>query len=111
MSTPEDPNSLSAFAKQFEQDLASAVRTEAPLCAPTDVDTKIKKRKRLLHLAKYRAIGILNDNRERNIFRARASLLSDFTDWKVYPRGDFAFAILRAASAEEFTEDFINGFN
>ena len=111
MSTPEEQTSLSASAKQFEQDLASAVTAEECKRAATDEAARIEKRKRLLHLAKYRAIGILNDNRERNIFRARASLLSDFTDWKVYPRGDFAFAILRAASAEEFTEDFINGFN
>ncbi len=110
MSTPEDPNSLSAFAKQFEQDLAPAVRAEASLRA-TDVDTKIKKRKRLLHLAKYRAIGILNDGKEQNIFRARTSLLSDFIDWKIYTRDDFAFAVLHAASAEEFTEKFINDFN
>lgn len=109
MSTPEEPNSLSAFAKQFEQDFASAAPAEASL--PTDADTKIKKRERLLHLAKYRAIGILNDGKEQNIFRARTSLLSDFADWKIYTRDDFAFAVLHAASAEEFTEKFINGFN
>ena len=109
MSTPEDPNSLSAFAKQFEQDLASAATAEVAL--RTDADTKIEKRKRLLHLAKYRAIGILNDGKEQNIFRARTSLLSDFIDWKIYTRDDFAFAVLHAASAEEFTEKFINGFN
>ena len=114
MSTPEDPNSLSAFENSLcfiVQDLASALRAEAPLCAPTDVDTKIKKRKRLLHLAKYRAISILNDGKEQNIFRARTSLLSDFIDWNIYTRDDFAFAVLHAASAEEFTEKFINQFN
>jgi len=114
MSTPEDPNSLSAFENSLcfiVQDLASALRAEAPLCAPTDVDTKIKKRKRLLHLAKYRAIGILNEGKGQNIFRARTSLLSDFIDWKIYKKGDSALTILVAVSNEKFTEEFINDFD
>ncbi len=100
MSTPEDPNSLSAFAKRSEQDLAA-----------TDVDTKIKERKRLLHLAKYRAIGILNEGKEQSIFRARTSLLSDFIDWKIYKKGDSALTILVALSNDKFTEEFINDFD
>jgi hypothetical protein len=97
MSALEDPNSLSSV-KHSEQD---------------PVDAKIKKRKRLLYLAKYRAIDILNggnleERSEENIFRARTSLLSDFINWKIYKKGDATLTILIAVSNEEFTEEFIN---
>ena len=47
---------------------------------------------------------------KKRISMAIMSLLSDFKKG-VYQEGYFVFSILMAASDEEFTEDFINGFN